>query len=160
MKFLMVDEIIEFVPDERLRAVKALSAAEEYLADHFPKRPLMPGVLMLEAMVQAGAWLERLSTDFAHSMVLLREAQNIKYGQFVTPGSRLEVDVKVVRKLDDGLLLQCRGQIEEGTAVRGRIDLVAFNLVDRNPHLADVDEKIKREMRALAEKLRVPARSA
>ena len=41
--------------------------AEEYLADHFPNFPVMPGVLMLEAMTQAGAWLMRLSEDFAHS---------------------------------------------------------------------------------------------
>ena len=56
-------------PVKSLVAVKNLSLAEEYLADHFPGFPVMPGVLMLEALTQAGAWLVRDMEDFAHSVV-------------------------------------------------------------------------------------------
>ena len=55
MRFTLLDRIIDFEPGDRITAVKSLAMAEEYLADHFPNFPVMPGVLMLEAMTQAGA---------------------------------------------------------------------------------------------------------
>ena len=59
MRFVLIDRIVEVRPGQSLVAVKNLSLAEEYLADHFPGFPVMPGVLMLEALTQAGAWLIR-----------------------------------------------------------------------------------------------------
>ena len=54
MRFLLIDRILDLEPGRNLVAVKNLSMAEEYLADHFPGFPVMPGVLMLEALTQAG----------------------------------------------------------------------------------------------------------
>ena len=65
MRFLLIDRITELEPQKSITAVKNLSLAEEYLADHFPGFPVMPGVLMLETLVQAGGWLIRHSEDFA-----------------------------------------------------------------------------------------------
>ena len=56
--FLLIDRIIDFQPGAKITAVKSLTMAEEYLADHFPNFPVMPGVLMLEAMTQAAAWAD------------------------------------------------------------------------------------------------------
>ena len=86
MRFNLLDRIVEVQPGQALRAVKNLTLGEEYLADHFPTFPVMPGVLMLETLVEAGAWLLRLSDDFRHSLVVLREARNVKYGSFMEPG--------------------------------------------------------------------------
>ncbi|HWB00689.1 MAG TPA: beta-hydroxyacyl-ACP dehydratase, partial [Pirellulales bacterium] len=69
MRFTFVDKVIELQPGSSITTIKTLSLAEEYLADHFPRFPVMPGVLMLESMTHAGAWLVRASDDFAHSMV-------------------------------------------------------------------------------------------
>src|SRR5512146_209795 len=95
MKFVLIDRITELVPGERIVAVKALSLAEEYLADHFPRFPVLPGVLMIEALVQSSAWLVRATEDFAHSMLLLAEAKNVTYKSFVSPGQVLELAVEV-----------------------------------------------------------------
>ena len=83
------------VQGPRLTAVKNLSLAEEYLSDHFPGFPVMPGVLMLEALTQAGAWLIREMEDFAHSIIILKQAKTIKYGSFVEPGRQLELRVEL-----------------------------------------------------------------
>src|SRR5258705_9127702 len=91
MKFILIDRITELVPGERVAAVKALSLAEEYLADHFPRFPVMPGVLMIEALVQASAWLVRATQDFACSMVLLSEAKNVTHKSFVSPGQVFQI---------------------------------------------------------------------
>ena len=68
MRFTLIDHIVTLEADTEITAVKTLSMAEEYLADHFPHFPVMPGVLMLEALTQSAAWLIRVSEDFAHSM--------------------------------------------------------------------------------------------
>ena len=82
-------------PGPSLVAIKNLSLAEEYLGDHFPGFPVMPGVLMLEALTQAGAWLIRDMEDFAHSIIILKQAKTIKYGSFVEPGRQLEIRVEL-----------------------------------------------------------------
>src|SRR6476661_10238011 len=96
MRFLLIDRIIDIQKGQSLHAVKNLSLAEEYLADHFPGFPVMPGVLMLEALTQAGAWLVRDMEEFAHSVVVLKQAKTIKYGSFVEPGRQLQVRVDLV----------------------------------------------------------------
>ncbi|HEX5445871.1 MAG TPA: 3-hydroxyacyl-ACP dehydratase FabZ family protein, partial [Pirellulales bacterium] len=96
MRFTLIDRIVDLQPGAKIRAVKNLSLAEEYLADHFPGFPVLPGVLMLEAMTQAAAWLVRVSDDFAHSMVVLKEARNVKYNQFVEPGQTLSVTAELL----------------------------------------------------------------
>src|SRR5580700_9001342 len=77
MRFTLLDRIIELEPGAKITAVKNLSMAEEYLADHFPGFPVMPGVLMLEAVVEASAWLWRITSDFEHSVIVMREAKNV-----------------------------------------------------------------------------------
>src|SRR5258708_10613141 len=93
MRFHLVDRIVEVKPGRSLKAIKNLTLGEEYLADHFPTFPVMPGVLMLQTLVEAGAWLLRLTDDFKHSVIVLREARNVKYGTFMEPGRRLGLAV-------------------------------------------------------------------
>ena len=83
MRFWLLDKIRSYKPEVELSAVKNVTMTEEYLADHFPEFPVLPGVFMLEAATQAAAWLLRLSENFAHSIISLKEARNIKYADFV-----------------------------------------------------------------------------
>src|SRR5215470_15885024 len=96
MRFNLVDRIVEVQPGRSLRAVKNLTLGEEYLGDHFPTFPVMPGVLMLQTLVEAGAWLLRLTEDYRHSVIVLREAKNVKYGTFMEPGRQMQVTVDLV----------------------------------------------------------------
>src|SRR3954454_22907961 len=100
MRFHLVDRILEVEIGRRLRAVKYLTLGEEYLADHFPSFPVMPGVLMLQMLVEAGAWLLRVTDDFRYSVVVLREVKNIKYGNFMEPGKQMSVAVELQERND------------------------------------------------------------
>src|ERR1700719_5030829 len=100
MRFNLIDRIVAVQPGKSLRAVKNLTLGEEYLADHFPTFPVMPGVLMLETLVEAGAWLLRLTNDFRHSVIALREARNVKFGTFMEPGRQLAVTVELAEQGD------------------------------------------------------------
>ena len=149
MRFSLIDRIDELELGARIAGVKTLSMAEEYLADHFPRFPVMPGVLMLEAMTQAGAWLVRASEDFAHSMVLLKGAKAVKYGQFVEPGQTLRVTAQILNETDRQTTLKAGGVVDGQTTVTARLVLERYNLADEHPARARTDETVKQEMRAL-----------
>src|SRR5438477_9530308 len=110
MKFNLIDKI-ESMTDERIVAVKQVSLAEEYLADHFPSFPVLPGVLMLEALTQAATWLMHHRTRFAKSIAVLKEARNVKYGRFVAPGDQLHVDVEWSKPTDSGAIFKAAGSV-------------------------------------------------
>lgn len=148
MKFILLDKIISIEPPSRIVARKTLSLAEEYLADHFPTFPVMPGVLMLEAMVQASAWLVRATQDFSRSMVVLEEAKNVNYKSFVSPGRSLEVVCEAVRIDDDSSDFKALGRSPEGDEiVKARLKLRHYNLADLNSMWAETDERLIDDLR-------------
>lgn len=149
MRFLLIDRITELTPRTSISAVKNLSLAEEYLADHFPGFPVMPGVLMLEALVQAGAWLMRVSENFAHSTILLQETKAVRYNNFVSPGKTLSLQL-AVRKIHEAKWeFQGAGTVDGNSAVSARLTLQGFNLADRNPDLASADDTGRKAFREL-----------
>ncbi len=154
MRFVLIDRILELQPGRSLVAVKNLSLGEEYLADHFPGFPVMPGVLMLEALTQAGAWLIRATEDFAHSIVLLKQARTIKYGSFVEPGRQLRLQVEIVEHGPRDTMLKGKGIIDDQVMVQGRIILTRHNLRERDPELHATDTAIVSGLRDLYETLR------
>jgi 3-hydroxyacyl-[acyl-carrier-protein] dehydratase len=109
----------------------------------------MPGVLMLEAMLEAGAWLVRATEDFAHSIVVLRKAGNVKYGQFVQPGQTLEVSAEILSQADGETKIKARGTMNGRLTVAGRLSLVSYNVADLDPTRAKTDEEVRRDMRKL-----------
>ena len=157
MRFILVDRIVEIEPGVRITTIKNLTMAEEYLSDHFPSFPVMPGVLMLEAMTQAGAWLVRHDEDFAHSMVLLKQAINVKYGQFVEPGQTLSVTAEILDNTENEAKLKVAGSIDGRTTVSGRLVLSKYNLADADPSRERIDEAIKTELRKTFDLLYQPA---
>jgi 3-hydroxyacyl-[acyl-carrier-protein] dehydratase len=147
MQFTLIDRIVELQPGVKITAFKGLTMAEEYLADHFPRFPVMPGVLMLEAMTQASAWLIRASEDFVHSMVVLKRADNVKYGQFVEPGQVLCVTAEIIDNGAGEARLKARGTVNGRTAVSARLVLAKYNLADTVPGHAEIDRVTKEELR-------------
>jgi 3-hydroxyacyl-[acyl-carrier-protein] dehydratase len=149
MRFTLIDRIIELVPGQRLTAVKTVSLAEEYLADHFPLLPVLPGVLMLEAMTQAAAWLLRSDEDFAYSIVVLKEARNIKYADFVEPGNRLTVTAEMTKCGPRDAEFKTQGVVDDKVCVSARLVLERYNLADDDPEEAEMDAYNKIKMRKL-----------
>src|SRR5689334_20641421 len=156
MRFCLLDRIVELQPGVRVTAVKRLRPDEDYLKDHFPRFPVMPGVLMLEAMYQAAAWLVRQSEGFEHSVVLLKEARNIKYADFVTPGKELVVQAEILKQDDALTTVKAQGLIDGNVAVNGRLVLERFNLAERYPLRSNTDPYLRDQMRGVLKKLMQP----
>jgi 3-hydroxyacyl-[acyl-carrier-protein] dehydratase len=100
MHFDLVDAVLEQSAD-RIVTLKNVSAAEEYLQDHFPTFPVLPGVLMIEAMVQAARRL-LAGRDPALGRHVLCGVKALKYGTFVRPGDAMKVEVTLSKAADDG----------------------------------------------------------
>lgn len=146
MRFNLVDRIVECERGQRIRLVKNLTLGEEYLADHFPTFPVMPGVLMLQTLVEASSWLLRISDDFRHSVIVLREAKNVKYGNFMEPGKTLVVTSELVERTSDPAgdmaTFKGKGEVNGAATVSARLTVCCYNLRDRNPALAETDARI------------------
>jgi 3-hydroxyacyl-[acyl-carrier-protein] dehydratase len=153
MRFNLVDRILEIEAGRRIRTIKNLTLGEEYLADHFPTFPVMPGVLMLQTLVEAGAWLLRISDDFRHSVIVLREARNVKYGNFMEPGRRLVVTAELSESpggSGEGLAtFRGKGEVDGTATVSAKVTVTRYNLRDRNPAWHEVDARIVSHLRSL-----------
>jgi 3-hydroxyacyl-[acyl-carrier-protein] dehydratase len=149
MRFHLVDRILEIEPGRKIRMVKNLTLAEEYLADHFPGFPVMPGVLMLQTLVESAAWLLRVTDDYQHSVIALREVRNGKYGTFMEPGRCLVTTVEVAEAPGAAaeVAFKGKGEMEGQSTVSARFTVTRYNLRDRNPALAAADAQIVEQLR-------------
>jgi 3-hydroxyacyl-[acyl-carrier-protein] dehydratase len=148
VKFNLIDKV-ESISDERIVAVKYVTLAEEYLADHFPTFPVLPGVMMLEAITQAAGWLLHHRTRFGKSMAILKEAKNVKYGSFVAPGNFLRVEVEFLKQTDAGASFKASGSVNnDHPALSARVELAYFNLADKQPELANLDARLSEHNKA------------
>ena len=147
MRFILIDKVISLESGKEIKAVKSVSLAEEYLADHFPTFPVLPGVLLLEGLIESASWLVREAENFAHSMILLAEAKNVKYKSFLAPGSRIEYTVEARIIEENVSSFTGFGSSEDQRIVEARVGLRHFNLADENPALASVDAKVIENMK-------------
>ena len=147
MKFILIDKIILLDSGIQIKTVKSVSLAEEYLADHFPAFPVLPGVLLLEGLIESASWLVRQKQDFANSIVLLEQARNVKYKSFAAPGMQIEYTVTAKSIEENVSNFVGAGACGDEPIVEARFSLRHFNLADENPAMAAVDSQIVENMK-------------
>lgn len=107
--FLLVDRVVSIDPGKALRAYKNVTVNEPFFEGHFPGHPVMPGVLVLEALAQASAILAYRSTGFdpSQKVTYLMAIDGAKFRKPTVPGDRLELEVEVIRF--KGAIMKTRG---------------------------------------------------
>jgi len=147
MRFILIDKVVSLENGKQIKAVKNVSLAEEYLADHFPTFPVLPGVLLLEGLIESASWLVRSTENFAHSMILLEQARNVKYKSFLAPGSQIEYTVQA-KTIEENISSFAGFGLSQGERiVEARFGLKHFNLADQNSAMAAVDAQIIENMK-------------
>ncbi len=127
--FLLVDRVLELEPDRRIVAIKNVTINEPFFQGHFPERPVMPGVLIIEGMAQAGAIL--LLGDPARragKLIYFMSIERARFRRPVVPGDQLRYEVEVVRLRASHAKLEGRALVDGQVAAEAR---VSSALVDR-----------------------------
>jgi 3-hydroxyacyl-[acyl-carrier-protein] dehydratase len=125
--FLLVDEIVELVPGERVRGRYTVRGDEAFLAGHVPGRPIMPGVLMVEALAQAGCVGVLSHDDFKDRLAVFAGLEGVRFRRLVEPGDTLDLELvvdKLRRSIGRGTgTVRVGDQVAvEGTLIFGFID--------------------------------------
>ena len=147
MRFILIDKVISLKPGAEIKTVKNVSLAEEYLADHFPVFPVLPGVLLLQGLIESASWLVRKTENFAHSMILLEQAKNVKYKSFLGPGSSIEYNVQAKMIEENVSSFIGAGSSDGRQIVEAKLALRHFNLADNDSAMAAVDAGIIENMK-------------
>ena len=106
--FLLVDRVTEFEANKRILGIKNVTINEPFFQGHFPGHPVMPGVLVIEALAQAGGLLTQLSHQSAATdkLFYLVKIDNAKFSRMVVPGDRLELHVELKRTIRNMAMYQ------------------------------------------------------
>jgi 3-hydroxyacyl-[acyl-carrier-protein] dehydratase len=128
--FLLVDRVVEVVAGERIHAYKNVTYNEEFFQGHFPGKPVMPGVLQLEAMAQAGALLayEGAPFDPTQKVIYLMSFDHVKFRRPVVPGDRLDLHVRIERQ--KGAIWRLSGEAKVDGQAASEAEMMAM-IADR-----------------------------
>ena len=127
--FILIDRILNYEPGQKLTAIKNVTINENFFQGHFPNHPVMPGVLIIEAMAQAGAFLVLNTVDDPLKKNLFFTGvsdSNIRAP--VTPGDQLRLEMKLVKIKLKGVRLQGEAYVEDNLVAQA---LIKANIVDR-----------------------------
>lgn len=131
--FLLVDRVKELHPGRSIVALKNVSANEPFFQGHFPGKMIMPGVLIVEAIAQAGGILLYHSIpDPQHTFVVLSKIDNAKFRRQVVPGDQLEIEAEILKLKGKYCLLKGRATVEGEVAAEGEMVASLLDLEEMN----------------------------
>lgn len=119
--FLMIDEVEEYVPGESCIAYKYVREDEYYFKGHFPGNPIMPGVLMVEALAQTGAVAILSMEENKGRNALFGGINNLKFKKQVVPGDVLKLEVKIIKKKGPIGIGEAIATVNGKVAVKGEL---------------------------------------
>lgn len=126
--FLLIDRVIEIEPRQRIVAIKNVTANEPFFNGHFPGFPIMPGVLIVEAMAQAGgALLMTEIPDREHKLMVFAGIERAKFRKPVVPGDQLRIEVKVVVWRSNAVKMEGTAHVDGKLACEATISCALVN---------------------------------
>jgi 3-hydroxyacyl-[acyl-carrier-protein] dehydratase len=125
--FLLIDRIIEFDPGKKAVGIKNVTGSENYFQGHFPDRPIMPGVLIIEAMAQVGGIIIMQMEISAGKLAVLAGINNVKFRSTVIPGDQLVLTAEIIALKSKFGKIQSKAVVNDKIVAEGEI---LFSLID------------------------------
>ena len=127
--FLLIDRAVEFTPHKSLVGIKCVTINEPFFAGHFPGNPVMPGVLLIEAMAQTGGLLMSKSWDVETEgkIILFMSVDNCRFRRPVVPGDVVRLEVEVARARGDVVKFQGRAMVEGKLAAEAEFAAMLYD---------------------------------
>jgi 3-hydroxyacyl-[acyl-carrier-protein] dehydratase len=124
--FLLVDKVIDLEPGKRGRGIKNVTINEEFFSGHFPEEPILPGVLIIEAMAQVaaivvGSEAKGKEVKIKERMGYLAGIKEIKFKRPVRPGDRLEISVEIIQKLANLFRVKGEARVDKEICAQGEL---------------------------------------
>jgi len=123
--FLLVDRVLELEPGKRIRAIKNVTINEPFFQGHFPGAPVMPGVLVVEAMAQVGGLLTELPrallAEKQDKLFYLVKVDNARFSRMVVPGDQLDIEVVLKRTIRNMAQYICTARVDGKEAASAEI---------------------------------------
>lgn len=127
MRWFLVDKVTELVPAERIRGVKCVTLGDEVLHDHFPDYPILPGVLVLEALAQLAGYLLEVTfhaPDRPVRRAVLAQIKDARFYETVGPGERIDLAADVESTLEDAARVRVEATVEGKRVARAEVTFV------------------------------------
>ena len=122
--FVLIDRVLDYSQGESIQALKNLTVNESYFQGHFPQKPIMPGVLMTEALAQAAGMLLMLEEDNANNVYFLAGVDTARFRRFAQPGDQLILHARHKKSKNMLHFFECRIEVEERKIMEATILLV------------------------------------
>ncbi|NOY44435.1 3-hydroxyacyl-ACP dehydratase FabZ [Deferrisoma camini] len=124
--FLLVDRVVELVPGDRIEALKNVTVNEPFFTGHFPGRPIMPGVLIVEALAQAGGILALQTTQecVEGKLMLFRGIDRVRFRRPVVPGDQLRLHVRVEKRRQGFWSFEAAARVDGEVATEAHLSAV------------------------------------
>ena len=147
MRYYLIDKITEFQVGKRAAGVKNVTMSEDILADHFPRHPTMPGVLIIESLAQLGGLLLEYSArrEFGIRVkAILSIIQRAKFRQMVKPGDQLRLEVELTKLREESGMVKAVAILGDKVAAEAELMFVYFENLD--PKLEEKQQEIVKFM--------------
>ncbi|MEO7714999.1 MAG: 3-hydroxyacyl-ACP dehydratase FabZ [Capsulimonas sp.] len=122
--FLLVDRVLELDPGKRAVGIKNVTVNEEFFQGHFPQRPIMPGVLVIEAMAQIGGIMILAVEEHRGKLAFLGTIDNAKFRRPIVPGDTLNIEVVLIRARGNTGKVHCTARVEDQVVAEAEIMFV------------------------------------
>jgi 3-hydroxyacyl-[acyl-carrier-protein] dehydratase len=107
MRCLLIDKIITCEKGSKITGIKNVTMSENFLQDHFPGFPVMPGVLQLEAVSQLGSWLIFATTDFKKKAEIV-SVKSVKFKEFIVPGDQMRIELELKSQSESSAIFNAK----------------------------------------------------